>query len=176
MGTAGIVAGVMLGMMAGGAGAADAPAAPKTADSAMEAITGGKLIFNLRLRYEYSTRRRPEVGNAFTNRTLFGWETATLPYRSSRCASKGSRRPHRRTALHRRADGTDTLSDHRTRKTGRQPALRRLHRNSRHEDPCRTHGAEARQRAFHRKRRIPPGDAGVQWRADREPSPPNVEL
>ena len=78
-GTAGIVAGVMLGMMAGGAGVADAPAAPKTADSAMEAITGGKLIFNLRPRYEYFDQDgKTEVGNAFTNRTLFGWET--LPY------------------------------------------------------------------------------------------------
>jgi hypothetical protein len=41
-----------------------------------EAITGGKLLLNLRPRYEYVEQvNKPEDAHAFTLRTLFGWRT-----------------------------------------------------------------------------------------------------
>lgn len=78
-GMAGVTVAAALGLWAAAAPAADAPAAPRTASSPMEALTGGRPILNLRPRYEYFDQDgKTEVGQAFTNRTLFGWET--LPY------------------------------------------------------------------------------------------------
>ena len=49
---------------------------PKQADSLIEAVTGGKLLFNIRPRYEYvDLATKPENANALTLRSLVGWET-----------------------------------------------------------------------------------------------------
>lgn len=75
---------VALALSAGAAVAADAPpkpadAAPQTASSPLEAITGGKLTLNLRARFEHVDQAgKTDYGDAFTNRTLLGWRT--LPY------------------------------------------------------------------------------------------------
>ena len=59
--------------------AAAADAAPQTASSLTEALTGGKLTFNLRPRYEHVEQDgKTDNADAFTNRTLLGWRT--LPY------------------------------------------------------------------------------------------------
>jgi hypothetical protein len=52
-------------------------AEPDTAAATIaEAITGGKLLLNLRPRYEYvDSETRPDTAKAFTLRTLLGWET-----------------------------------------------------------------------------------------------------
>ena len=57
-------------------------AAPAAADdgaaSLADAITGGKLLLNLRPRYEHVEQDgKPYDANALTLRTLLGWETAT---------------------------------------------------------------------------------------------------
>lgn len=50
-----------------------------TVDSPLEAISGGKLTFNLRPRYEQATQDgRLERGQALTNRTLLGWRTLSF--------------------------------------------------------------------------------------------------
>lgn len=52
----------------------------KEAESIIEAVTGGKLLLNLRPRYEYvDLATKPENAKAFTLRTLLGWETK--PYK-----------------------------------------------------------------------------------------------
>ena len=48
----------------------------KEAGSILGALTGGKLLLNLRPRYEYVDQAtKPENAKAFTLRTLIGWET-----------------------------------------------------------------------------------------------------
>lgn len=48
----------------------------KEANSVLEALTGGKLLLNLRPRYEYVDQAtKPENSKAFTLRSLVGWET-----------------------------------------------------------------------------------------------------
>lgn len=48
----------------------------KEADTLVEAISGGKLLLNLRPRYEYvDLATKPKTANALTLRTLVGWET-----------------------------------------------------------------------------------------------------
>lgn len=61
----------------GSAGAATgADAAPDQAESLIDAVTGGKLLLNLRPRYEYVEQvNKPEDAHAFTLRTLLGWRT-----------------------------------------------------------------------------------------------------
>lgn len=50
--------------------------APLEAASLDEALTGGKLLLNLRPRFEYvDQENKPENANAFTLRTLIGWRT-----------------------------------------------------------------------------------------------------
>ena len=52
----------------------------KEAESPLEAVTGGKLLLNLRPRYEYvDLATKPENAKAFTLRSLVGWETK--PYK-----------------------------------------------------------------------------------------------
>lgn len=52
----------------------------KEAESVLNALTGGKLLLNLRPRYEYvDLATKPENAQAFTLRTLVGWETK--PYK-----------------------------------------------------------------------------------------------
>jgi hypothetical protein len=60
-----------------GAGiACAADAATEEAANLGEAITGGKLLLNLRPRYEHVDQvNKPEDANAFTLRTLLGWRT-----------------------------------------------------------------------------------------------------
>lgn len=59
--------------------AATTPPPPKVAETFLEAFTGGKLILNLRPRFEYVDQDgKTSTGQAWTNRALFGWET--LPY------------------------------------------------------------------------------------------------
>ncbi|MBL8532949.1 MAG: alginate export family protein, partial [Betaproteobacteria bacterium] len=56
-----------------------ADADPPSASSLNEALTGGKLTFNLRPRYEHVEQDgKTDNADAFTNRTLLGWRT--LPY------------------------------------------------------------------------------------------------
>jgi hypothetical protein len=68
---------VTLVWMAGGSTAA--MCAEPSADEAAtlgEALTGGKLLLNLRPRYEYVEQaNKPKDANAFTMRTLLGWRT-----------------------------------------------------------------------------------------------------
>ena len=48
----------------------------KEAETITEAVTGGKLLLNLRPRYEYVDQAtKPENSKAFTLRSLVGWET-----------------------------------------------------------------------------------------------------
>jgi len=57
--------------------AADVP--PAEASSLSEAITGGKLLLNLRPRYEHvEQENKPKDADAYTMRTLIGWRT--LPW------------------------------------------------------------------------------------------------
>lgn len=52
---------------------------PPAAGTLAEALTGGKLTFSLRPRYEYAEQDgKQKDANAFTNRTLLGWRT--LPF------------------------------------------------------------------------------------------------
>ena len=52
----------------------------KEAETVLEALTDGKLLLNLRPRYEYvDLATKPENAKAFTLRTLVGWETK--PYK-----------------------------------------------------------------------------------------------
>ncbi|MEO5861545.1 MAG: hypothetical protein ABIW48_08080 [Burkholderiales bacterium] len=61
----------------GAVGAADEK---KEADTLGEALAGGKLLLNLRPRYEYvDLATKPKNADAFTLRTLVGWETK--PYK-----------------------------------------------------------------------------------------------
>jgi hypothetical protein len=61
-------------------GAAFAAEEKKEAETFVEAFTGGKLLLNLRPRYEYVDQAtKPENAKAFTLRTLIGWETK--PYK-----------------------------------------------------------------------------------------------
>lgn len=66
-----------LSLASGGVpGAFAADAAPAEAASLGEALTGGKLLLNLRPRYEYVEQDgRAEEANAITLRTLVGWQT-----------------------------------------------------------------------------------------------------
>lgn len=58
--------------------AAPAAAAEDDAASVADAITGGKLLLNLRARYEHAEQDgKSEDANALTLRTLLGWETAS---------------------------------------------------------------------------------------------------
>lgn len=63
---------------------AEAPAAKTEAPAAQakdvqEAIGGGKLLFELRPRYEFVDQdNKPENANAFTMRTLLGWQTKPM--------------------------------------------------------------------------------------------------
>jgi hypothetical protein len=55
---------------------AAAPQPPAEAATLREAITGGKLLLNLRPRFERVDQdNKPETAEAFTLRTLLGWET-----------------------------------------------------------------------------------------------------
>jgi predicted porin len=48
----------------------------KEAEGVLDALTGGKLLLNLRPRYEYVDQAtKPENAKAFTLRSLIGWET-----------------------------------------------------------------------------------------------------
>ena len=69
---------VLLGVLSTGASiAADEK---KEAETLLDAITGGKPLLNLRPRYEYVDQaNKPEHADAFTLRTLVGWETK--PYK-----------------------------------------------------------------------------------------------
>ncbi len=69
---------VLLGVLSTGASiAADEE---KEAETFIEAFTSGKLLLNLRPRYEYVDQEtKPENAEAFTLRTLIGWETK--PYK-----------------------------------------------------------------------------------------------
>jgi Alginate export len=61
-------------------GTAFAAEEKKEAETFVEAFTGGKLLLNLRPRYEYVDQAtKPENAKAFTLRTLIGWETK--PYK-----------------------------------------------------------------------------------------------
>jgi hypothetical protein len=65
-----------------------APEAPPAADSLAEALTGGKVTFNLRPRYEFVEQDgKQKDANAFTNRTLLGWRT--LPFRGFSVYAEG---------------------------------------------------------------------------------------
>lgn len=70
----------LLGAFLTSANAADAPAAapaaPTSADSIADAVTGGKLILNLRPRYEHVNQDgKTDSADAFTLRALVGWQT-----------------------------------------------------------------------------------------------------
>jgi hypothetical protein len=72
------IAALALGLASLGSmgGARAAEAAPEEAANLGEAITGGKLLLNLRPRYEYVEQvNKPEDAHAFTLRTLLGWRT-----------------------------------------------------------------------------------------------------
>jgi hypothetical protein len=65
---------VSLGVAMPEALCADEP--PAEAATLGEALTGGKLLLNLRPRYEYvDQENKPKDANGFTMRTLFGWRT-----------------------------------------------------------------------------------------------------
>jgi hypothetical protein len=64
--------------VAGMQSASSAETASTEAESLGDAITGGKLLLNLRPRYEHVEQDgKPEDANAYTMRTLFGWRTKT---------------------------------------------------------------------------------------------------
>lgn len=67
----------LLGAFLTNTSAADAPpTTPPPPASLAEAITGGKLILNFRPRYEYVDQDgKTDTSNAFTLRTLVGWQT-----------------------------------------------------------------------------------------------------
>lgn len=68
--------GAFLTTSANAADAPAAPAAPTSADSIIDAVTGGKLILNFRPRYERVDQDgKTDTSNAFTLRTLVGWQT-----------------------------------------------------------------------------------------------------
>ena len=60
-------------------GAEKMPIITDTDDSTSlsESLTSGKLIFNLRPRYENVEQTGKETGDALTMRTLLGWKTGT---------------------------------------------------------------------------------------------------
>ena len=59
--------------------AAEVPQGPQPAETLLEAVTGGKLLLNVRPRYESVEQDgKREDANAFTNRLLAGWRT--LPF------------------------------------------------------------------------------------------------
>jgi hypothetical protein len=68
---AAMLAGILLAWPAGAAG--ETPAEAATLE---EALTGGKLLLQLRPRWEYVAQDgKAEDANAFTMRTLLGWRT-----------------------------------------------------------------------------------------------------
>jgi hypothetical protein len=68
----------MAAATAGMQSASSADAASNEAEGIGDAITGGKLLLNLRPRYEHVEQDgKPEDANAYTMRTLFGWRTKT---------------------------------------------------------------------------------------------------
>ena len=72
--------GLTFGLSLMSIGTAFAADGKKEAETLVEAITGGKLLLNLRPRYEYVDQAtKPENADAFTLRTLLGWETK--PYK-----------------------------------------------------------------------------------------------
>jgi hypothetical protein len=74
-----LVAASGFGLVAGPSAQAADPA-PRSAETIGQAITGGKLGFNLRPRYEFVDQDGKEKeAHALTNRTLLGWRTS--PYR-----------------------------------------------------------------------------------------------
>src|SRR5215211_8640523 len=66
-----------LAMSAGLWSSVPANAAPaEEATSPIDAVVGGKLLLNIRSRYEHAEQDgKPEDADAFTIRTLIGWET-----------------------------------------------------------------------------------------------------
>lgn len=66
----------LLALTQGLCGTAFAIAAQEEADSALHAITDGKLLLTLRPRYEHVEQDgKPDNADAFTMRTLLGWDT-----------------------------------------------------------------------------------------------------
>ncbi|MCC7548281.1 MAG: alginate export family protein [Burkholderiales bacterium] len=71
-----LAATVAMLLSAGTALAQNAPDQEENATTPLEAITGGKLLLNLRPRWEnVSQENKPEHANALTLRTLLGWRT-----------------------------------------------------------------------------------------------------
>jgi hypothetical protein len=70
------IAALAMAMAGACTGTHGAEAAREEAANLGEAITGGKLLLNLRPRYEYVEQgNKPEDAHAFTLRTLLGWRT-----------------------------------------------------------------------------------------------------
>lgn len=83
----------VVALIAGAANAQGLPQAPASAATLAEAVTGGKLTFNLRPRYEFVDQDgKQKDANAFTNRTLLGWRT--LPFHGFSVYAEGTNVAH----------------------------------------------------------------------------------